>query len=66
MPNFIGKIPYPILSRYSIEPTKESLLGSGGMGAVFRARDRLLDAYVAIKTILPIWVDNAADRQLFS
>src|SRR5437868_5562329 len=35
------------------------LLGVGGMGAVFKARHRLMDRFVAIKVIVPALVEHA-------
>ncbi len=43
----------------------ESLLGHGGMGAVYRARHTLLDNYVAIKIMSPQISNDAKYRQLF-
>ncbi|MCD0460071.1 serine/threonine-protein kinase [Roseiconus lacunae] len=63
MPEYVGGAAIPILSRYDIELDSSSILGRGGMGVVFRARDRLMDRMVAIKTINPSLVDLAGVRE---
>ena len=50
-----------IAGRYEIL----KLLGEGGMGAVFRARDRELDRLVALKVIRPEYASNAQVLQRF-
>jgi hypothetical protein len=53
MPQYVAGVVVPILSRYDIPLKPASILGRGGMGVVLRAKDRLLDRDVAIKTINP-------------
>jgi tetratricopeptide (TPR) repeat protein len=43
----------------------ERVLGTGGMGAVFLARDRTLDRLVAVKVVTPDLASSAALRQRF-
>jgi serine/threonine protein kinase len=45
-----------LLDRYSIE----SVLGEGGMGAVYRATDTKLNRDVAIKVLPPAFAEDAA------
>lgn len=47
--------------RYEIE----SIIGRGGMGAVYRARHRMMDRVVALKTIGAAWVDKPGAVERF-
>ncbi|MEZ6138720.1 MAG: protein kinase [Pirellulaceae bacterium] len=56
-PNMLGRIgPYEIIG----------LLGQGGMGAVFKGFDRLLNRFVAIKMLLPHLAASGAARKRFA
>jgi serine/threonine-protein kinase len=44
-----------IADRYELE----ELVGTGGMSSVYRARDRLLERYVALKVMHPHYADDA-------
>jgi serine/threonine protein kinase len=56
-PNMLGRIgPYEIVG----------LLGSGGMGVVFKGFDRSLNRFVAIKMMLPHLASSAAARRRFA
>lgn len=50
-----------VASQYAIK----RLIGRGGMGIVYLARDRRLDRLVAIKTLLPQLADDPAIRERF-
>lgn len=70
MPQYLMGVTFPVLSRYEITLKRESIIGKGGMGVVFRAHDRLLNKEVAIKTISPTLVDQdklsgSIEAQLF-
>ncbi|MEY4512909.1 MAG: hypothetical protein RLZZ450_5031 [Pseudomonadota bacterium] len=55
----------PIGSLIAEKYRLESLLGEGGMGAVFRARHELMDKPVAVKWLKPTSGDEAAARHRF-
>lgn len=70
MPEYAFGIPFPVLARYDIPLQEESILGQGGMGIVFLAKDRLLDKDVAIKIIQPALINRntlheSAEGRLF-
>src|SRR5689334_10395425 len=50
-----------IAGRYEIQ----SRLGAGGMGAVFRAHDRVLDEDIALKVILPAALGDPSALERF-
>ena len=56
-PDLIGRK----LGRYEVI----SLLGAGGMGAVYRARDNRLEREVALKVLPPEWLTDAERRRRF-
>ena len=56
-----GPTPRVVDDKYRIE----HLLGRGGMGAVYRARDLRLDRLVALKVVRPELLDHADARRRF-
>jgi hypothetical protein len=56
-----GPIPRLVDSKYRIE----QLLGRGGMGAVYRARDMRLDRLVALKVVRPELLEDQDARRRF-
>src|SRR5262245_10752847 len=65
MPTVINGVIIPDLSRYEIQPSRDSIIGAGGMGVVLKATDLLLDREVAIKTINPTFVNPNAQKLFF-
>ena len=56
-----GAIPRVIDDKYRVE----QLLGRGGMGAVYRARDMRLDRLVALKVVRPELLEDSDARRRF-
>src|SRR3982074_3781332 len=50
-----------VAGRYELE----ELVGSGGMSSVFRARDRLLERYVALKILHPHYAEDGETIERF-
>jgi eukaryotic-like serine/threonine-protein kinase len=57
----LGPIPRVVENKYRIE----QLLGRGGMGAVYRARDMRLDRLVAVKVVRPELLEDHDARRRF-
>jgi eukaryotic-like serine/threonine-protein kinase len=57
----VGLVPRVLDQKYRLE----RLMGRGGMGAVYRARDMRLDRHVAIKVVRPDLVANPEARRRF-
>ncbi len=55
------EVPQLIANRYEIKDAKASLLGTGGMGAVYRGVDTTTQETVAIKQLRPDIVDKNPD-----
>src|SRR5581483_1624478 len=65
-----GRAPYggPVLAPGEVlggDFEIEALLGQGGMGAVYRARQRSTDALRAVKVMLPEWATSPELRERF-
>ena len=56
-----GPVPRVVENKYRIE----QLLGRGGMGAVYRARDMRLDRLVAVKVVRPDLLEDGDARRRF-
>src|SRR5262245_42039829 len=56
--------PAPVMGRGTVLASGRyqitGILGQGGMGAVYKAKDRELDRFVAIKVIQPEYVESKA------